>query len=159
MAHPLVEFEGQIRARIDSMTNEARMRDAPLDQVHAELTAFAQSMLPHVEGSARHFGDEAWGARMRQMLHELPVNETRAYAQRMGVAVSPGGVLAPAAPTAPVKKSSVFANAKATAKDQPWKANAETYDQSYTFKCVHCGAPQQVELDFMCRFCHKKINQ
>lgn len=97
---------------------------------------------------------------MRQMLQELPVSATRAYAQRMGIVVAEGSMLAPQAPpAAPVKKSSVFANAKATAKDQPWKANAETYDQSYTFKCVHCGAPQQVELDFMCRFCHKRINQ
>lgn len=158
MAHPLVELEGQIRARVDWMTNEARMRDAPPDEVHRELTALAQSMLPHVEGSARHFGDEAWGTRMRQMLQELPVTATRAYAQRMGIAVSDGGILAPPAPAAPVKKSSVFANAKATAKDQPWRANAETYDQSYTFKCVHCGAPQQAVLDFMCRFCHQKIN-
>ena len=156
MAHPLVEFEGQIRARIDHITNAARMREAPLDQVHAELSAFAQSMMPHVEGSARHFGDDAWGARMRQMLQELPVNETRAYAQRVGIAIAPGSFLAPP-PAATVKKSSIFANAKETSKEQPWKAAAETYDPSYTFKCMHCGAPQQAELNFICRFCHKSM--
>ena len=158
MAHPLVEFEGQLRGRVDQITNAARMRDAPPADVRAELVAFCQGVLPHVEGSAAHFGDEAWGTRMRQTLAELPERETAEYARRMGIVLPDTSVANPAPPAAK-KASSIFANAKATSKDQPWKANAATYKQSYSMSCVHCGAPQQVELDFICRFCKKPVNQ
>ena len=160
MASPLVEFEGQIRGRVDAITNAARMRDAQPAEVHAELTEFCRQMLPHVQGSANHFGDAAWGARMQASLADLPQRETTEYARRMGIVFSDTGISNQAPPTpAPVKKSSVFANAKATSKDQPWKANAETYKQVYTFSCVHCGAPQQVELNFICKFCGKAVNK
>jgi hypothetical protein len=156
MASPLIDFENQIRGRVDAITNDARMRDAAPAEVLAQLTAFCREMLPHVQGSAAHFGDAAWGARMQQTLADLPQHETAEYARRMGIVLPDISVLNPAPP---VKKSSVFANAKATSKDQPWKANAETYKQVYAFSCVHCGAPQQVELNFVCKFCGKTVNK
>src|SRR5665213_891822 len=161
MASPLVEFEGQLRGRVDWITNAARMRDAPPAEVHAQLVAFCNEWRPHVENSANHFGDAAWGTRMLQTLIELPDHETREYARRMGIVLPDTAVSNQAAPgpgaagepnsAAPKKASSVFANAKATSKDQPWKAQAATYKQSYSMSCVHCGAPQQVELDFICK--------
>jgi hypothetical protein len=163
MATPLLDFEGQIRGRVDAITNAARMRDAQPAEVHAELTEFCRQMVPHVRGSANHFGDAAWGARMQATLAELPQRETAEYARRMGIVLPDTSVSNAAAPqaqaAAPAKKSSVFANAKATSKDQPWRANAETYKQVYTFSCVHCGAPQQVELNFVCKFCGKTVNK
>jgi hypothetical protein len=160
MASPLVEFEGQLRGRVDWITNAARMREAPPAEVHAQLVAFCNEWRPHVENSANHFGDAAWGARMLQTLAELPDRETTEYARRMGIILPDTSVPNQASQAAPaVKKSSVFANAKATSKDQPWKANAETYKQVYTFACVHCGAPQQVELNFICKFCGKTVNK
>lgn len=159
MASPLIDFENQIRGRIDAITNEGRMRNATPAEVLAQLSAFCRDMLPHVQGSANHFGDAAWGARLTQQLAELPQRETAEYARRMGLVLPDTSVSNLASPTLPVKKSSVFANAKATAKDQPWKANAETYKQVYTFSCVHCGAPQQVELNFVCKFCGKTVNK
>jgi hypothetical protein len=159
MASPLVEFEGQLRGRVDWITNAARMRDAPPAEVHAQLVSFCNEWRPHIENSARHFGDAAWGTRMLQTLAELPDRETTEYARRMGI-VLPDNSVSNQAPPAPAKKAaSVFANAKATSKDQPWKAAAATYKQSYSMSCVHCGAPQQVELDFICKFCKKPVNQ
>jgi hypothetical protein len=160
MASPLIDFENQLRGQVDAITNDARMRDAAPAEVLARLTAFCREWLPHVQGSARHFGDAAWGARMTQTLAELPQRETAEYARKLGI-VQPDIGMSNQAPPDPAsaKKSSIFANAKATAKDQPWKANAETYKQVYTFSCVHCGAPQQVELNFVCKFCGKPVNK
>ncbi|HEX7666127.1 MAG TPA: hypothetical protein VF407_16480, partial [Polyangiaceae bacterium] len=106
------------------------------------------------------YGDAAWGARMTTTVTELATTWTAEYARRNGIVVPDTSIpiSTPQAPQ-PKKPGSVFANAKATAKDQPWKQNAETYDRGYTFKCIHCGAPQQVELNFECRFCHKPINK
>jgi hypothetical protein len=47
--------------------------------------------------------------------------------------------------------SSLFANAKATAEKSPW-ANADL-KSSVTLGCPACGAPQEVALDFLCRYC------
>lgn len=48
--------------------------------------------------------------------------------------------------------ASLFANAKETAKKAPW-ANAD-FKSSVTLACPACGAPQEVALDFKCRYCH-----
>lgn len=47
--------------------------------------------------------------------------------------------------------NSVFANAQATAKLAPW-ANYEI-DATKVLECHACGAPQEVALDFVCRYC------
>ncbi len=47
--------------------------------------------------------------------------------------------------------NSVFANAQATAKLTPW-ANLKI-DATKVFECHACGAPQEVALDFVCRYC------
>jgi hypothetical protein len=51
--------------------------------------------------------------------------------------------------------SSVFANAKASAALQPWKQ--VEYKAGFTYACVHCGAPQQAQLDFKCLYCGQHI--
>jgi hypothetical protein len=160
MASPLIDFENQLRGQVDAITNEARMRNAAPADLFAQLTAFCRDWLPHVQASANHFDDAAWGVRMTQTLAALPQRETAEFARRIGIVLPDTSVPNPTGPQpTPAKKSSVFANAKATAKDQPWKANAETYQQVYTFSCVHCGAPQQVELNFVCKFCGKPVNE
>lgn len=52
---------------------------------------------------------------------------------------------------------SVFANAKASAAAQPWKQVACRPTTAFT--CVHCGAPQQVQLDFICHYCGKHVTE
>ena len=48
--------------------------------------------------------------------------------------------------------SSLFANAKETAAKAPW-ASADN-KATVTLGCPACGAPQEVALDFKCRYCH-----
>lgn len=55
---------------------------------------------------------------------------------------------------APPKKpgvSSVFANARATAKDRPWKV--ADGPASAVVSCKKCGAPQQPGHGFVCAYC------
>src|SRR5262245_24761010 len=54
-------------------------------------------------------------------------------------------------PAAPKGVSSLFANAKETAAKSPW-ANVEV-KSSVTLNCPACGAPQEIALDFLCRYC------
>jgi hypothetical protein len=51
---------------------------------------------------------------------------------------------------------SIFANATSTAKLTPW-ANVK-FDATRVYECRNCGAPQQVELDFHCRYCRSPMN-
>ena len=53
--------------------------------------------------------------------------------------------------------SSLFANAKATAKKTPW-ANVKV-ETSVTLNCPACGAPQEVAADFMCRYCRAPMGK
>lgn len=46
---------------------------------------------------------------------------------------------------------SVFANAMATSKETPWAG--VKIDASKVRECPSCGAPQEVVLDFKCRYC------
>jgi hypothetical protein len=50
---------------------------------------------------------------------------------------------------------SVFANAMATAKETPW-ANVKI-DPAKVRECPNCGAPQEVVLDFKCRYCGSQM--
>jgi hypothetical protein len=52
--------------------------------------------------------------------------------------------------------NSVFANATSTAKLTPW-ANVK-FDATKVYECRACGAPQQAELDFLCRYCRSPMN-
>jgi hypothetical protein len=51
--------------------------------------------------------------------------------------------------------NSVFANAQATAKLTPW-ANLKI-DAAKVLECFACGAPQEVALDFACRYCRSPM--
>lgn len=53
--------------------------------------------------------------------------------------------------------ASLFANAKETAAKAPW-ANADN-KTSVTLACPACGAPQEVALDFKCRYCHAPMGK
>ena len=53
--------------------------------------------------------------------------------------------------------NSVFANAQATAKLTPW-ANVKI-DATKVFECHACGAPQEVALDFVCRYCKSPMTR
>ena len=95
-------------------------------------------------------GDADLDARLatdRALLSRLTESETSKYI----AAVSP--------PRHAVAASvgSVFANAQATAKQAPW-ANVKV-DPSRVLQCAACGAPQEVALDFVCRYCRSPMGK
>lgn len=49
----------------------------------------------------------------------------------------------------------IFANARATAQINPW--GHLSYSDQLTLTCSGCGAPQQAELVFDCRFCGNSL--
>jgi hypothetical protein len=71
----------------------------------------------------------------------------------MGIAAAPPPTMA-AAPVGP-SLASIFANAQQTSKEVPWAGM--TYKSVGTIACVHCGAPQQQQADFMCTYCRRPI--
>lgn len=50
---------------------------------------------------------------------------------------------------------SIFANASSTAGQAPW-AHVKV-SPSNVLVCVHCGAPQQTPLNFVCKYCSKPM--
>jgi len=50
----------------------------------------------------------------------------------------------------------VFARARATSALDPWKALGK-WSSNVTLSCVSCGAPQEVELEFNCHYCHNPL--
>ncbi|CAN5374623.1 hypothetical protein BH09MYX1_BH09MYX1_03680 [soil metagenome] len=92
----------------------------------------------------------------------LADRDTAAYERAIGIVPpppQPAGPLQPAGPPAPPPGmpglGSIFANAQSTSKEVPW-ANMK-YKQSSVLTCVHCGGPQDVALDFLCRFCRRPM--
>jgi hypothetical protein len=51
--------------------------------------------------------------------------------------------------------AAIFANAKATAQINPW--GHLKYSDQLTLACPGCGAPQQTELQFDCKFCGNSL--
>lgn len=49
----------------------------------------------------------------------------------------------------------VFARARATSALDPWKVGK--WSSSVTLACVSCGAPQEVELEFLCHYCRNPL--
>lgn len=54
-------------------------------------------------------------------------------------------------PTTGAGVAGIFANARATAEIRPWKR--WTMDHHMTLQCPGCGAAQQAELVFTCKYC------
>lgn len=92
---------------------------------------------------------------LTQDLAGMPARETELYERSVGL-VKP--MPPPAAPVgvAPMPAlGNIFANAQTTSKEVPW-ANMK-YKQTAVLTCVHCGGPQEVAQDFLCRFCRRPI--
>ena len=92
---------------------------------------------------------------IRRSLASLAETETAAYERSIGIVPPPPAGPAPAPPPGMPGLGAIFANAQSTSKEVPW-AN-QKYKQSSVLTCVHCGGPQEVALDFLCRFCRRPI--
>jgi len=49
----------------------------------------------------------------------------------------------------------VFARARSTTAIDPW--SGVKWDRAVTLSCVSCGAPQEVELEFLCHYCRNPL--
>jgi hypothetical protein len=141
-------------ARLEQAAQAGQSRGATQNEVRRALEAMLSQakaeidrLVPPVPWGAMQVGgtsDPAFEhqvASLRAKLTRLP-DETLA---RYTAEVCP--------PKAAVAASvnSVFANAQATAKLTPW-ANVKI-DATKVLECNACGAPQEVALDFTCRYC------
>lgn len=70
---------------------------------------------------------------------------------------SPGQAGPGSAAPAPKGVSSLFSNARETAAKSPW-ASVEVKG-SVTLGCPACGAPQEIALDFLCRYCRAPMGK
>jgi hypothetical protein len=143
VASRLSDLERRLGSALAELLAAAlRARASPVD-VRRELDGLASRASTELDELAAQVGAaDARIMQLRARLSTLGEAEERGYAASL---------------PARAAVSSVFANAKATAAQQPWKL--VEYKAGFTYSCVHCGAPQQATLDFKCRFCGKHITQ
>lgn len=143
---PLARLEDAQQAgqsRGATLKEVRRAIDAMLSQAKAEL----DRLVPPVQWGAAVVGGtsdpafEHYVASLRAKLTSIPDEALARYTAE---------VCPPKAAVA-ASVNSVFANAQATAKLTPW-ANYKI-DAAKVFECHACGAPQEVALDFVCRYC------
>lgn len=93
---------------------------------------------------------------LAQDLAAMPARETEVYERSVGLVRAPMPPPAARPGAAPMPAlGNIFANAQSTSKEVPW-ANMQ-YKQTAVLTCVHCGGPQEVAQDFLCRFCRRPI--
>lgn len=111
-----------------------RALEAVARWAHGQLTAMTSS-LPYAAGDP---GFAALGARIQGLVW----NEKKRYED----AVVP--------PTQP-SVGSIFSNASSTAAETPW-ANVKI-EPSNVLVCWSCGAPQEKQMSFVCKYCSQPL--
>lgn len=147
-------------ARLEEAQQAGQSRGATLKEVRraieamlAQARAEIDRLVPPVQWGAQQVAGtsdpafEHYVASLRAKLTRIPDEALARYTAdvcppRAAVAASVG---------------SVFANAQATAKLAPW-ANVKI-DATKVFECSACGAPQEVALDFTCRYCKSPMTK
>jgi len=135
------------QSRGATLTEVRRALDAMLAQARAELDRVSP---PLSGGGAVVAGTsdpqfETYVSSLRAKLTSLPDDAMARYASE---------VCPPRAAVA-ASVNSVFANVQATAKLAPW-ANVKI-DATKVLECHACGAPQEIALDFQCRYCKSRM--
>jgi DNA-directed RNA polymerase subunit RPC12/RpoP len=139
----LVELEKKLESEVAEVLAAARAAGAPAAEVRRVLDAITGRAAATLQSLAAQAGpSDGRVAQLRERFAALGATREREYAASLA---SRAGV------------SSVFANAKATAAQQPWKRVQYQYKNAFTYTCVHCGAPQEAALDFKCRYCGKPM--
>jgi hypothetical protein len=136
-------------ARVEAIASTGQTRGAIPAEVRRAAEAMALQATAELDriaprralGSGPESVTDSLASRLRATLGHLPDD----LSARHVAAVCP--------PRAAVAASvgSIFANAQSTAKLAPWFGMK--VDPSRILVCNNCGAPQQVELDFTCRYC------
>jgi hypothetical protein len=135
---------------------------AELERVLVAMVAQARAELDRIVPPVPIGGGAyvvAVGAGTNDVDFEGRIATLRAHLDRMPKAECGRYVAAVCPPRQAVAASvgSVFANAQSTAKLTPW-ANVKI-DPSRVLGCGQCGAPQEVALDFVCRYCRSPMGK
>jgi hypothetical protein len=128
----------EVRRALEAMLVSAKRE---LDRVVPPVPIGAGGLVSAVGAGTSDPSFEHYVASLRAKLTRIPDEALARYTS---------DVCPPKAAVA-ASVNSVFANAQATAKLTPW-ANVKI-DAAKVFECHACGAPQEVALDFVCRYC------
>lgn len=128
----------EVRRAVEAMLAQAK---SELDKVVPPVGVGLGSFVTAVGAGTADPALEGRVATLRARLTSIPDDVAARYAQT---------VCPPKAAVA-ASVNSVFANAQSTAKLTPW-ANYKI-DPAKVLSCHSCGAPQEVALDFVCRYC------
>ncbi len=128
----------EVRRAVEAMLGQAR---SELDKVVPPVPIGAGGIVSAVGAGTADPALESRIATLRAKLTRIPDEVGHQYAS---------SVCPPKAAVA-ASVNSVFANAQSTAKLTPW-ANYKI-DPAKVLSCHSCGAPQEVALDFVCRYC------
>jgi hypothetical protein len=147
-------------ARLEQAQQSGQSRGATLIEVRRALDA----MLAQAKAELDRVSPPAlWGA-MQTAGTSDPVFETNVASLRAKLTSLSDEVVArytsevcPPKAAVAASVNSVFANAQATAKLTPW-ANVKI-DATKVLECHACGAPQEIALDFHCRYCKSRMTK
>ncbi len=130
--------------RVGEAMGRNMSRGAVPREVTRVLDAIAAWALRELDAIAPYLGADPRFAPLRHRVCTLSAFETGRYE---------AAVMPPAASSPSV--GSIFANASATAGKAPWAM--VKVEPNSVLVCMHCGAPQQRPLDFVCKYCRKSL--
>lgn len=134
----------EVKRTLAAMVAQAR---AELDRIVPPVPIGGGHFVVAVGAGTGDVDFEGRIASVRAHLDRLPDLESERYA----------AAVCPPKQAVAASVGSVFANAQSTAKLTPW-ANVK-FDPTRILTCAQCGAPQQVELDFTCRYCRAPMGK
>jgi hypothetical protein len=128
--------------RLEVVAELKLKRGAIPGEVNQALAAVEKWAKGELEAQARSdWWDWQPAIELRQRLQGMAAQRTESY--KVEVMPRAGGV------------ASVFANARETADMVPWKGLK--FDAVRVRSCAACGAPQEIPLDFVCRYCRASM--
>lgn len=140
--------------RLEQAQQAGQSRGATLEEVRRAIDAMLAQAKAELD---RLVPPVAWGAAVVAGTSDLKFEHHVASLRAKLTSISDDALARYTSDVCPPKAAvaasvnSVFANAQATAKLTPW-ANLKI-DAAKVFECQPCGAPQEVALDFVCRYC------
>lgn len=134
----------EVRRALEAMLAAAKTE---IDRVAPPVSVGLGNMVSAIGAGTSDPNFEHYVASLRAKLTRVPDEALAQYT--MNVCPPQAAVAA--------SVNSVFANAQATAKLTPW-ANVKI-DATKVFECHACGAPQEVALDFTCRYCRSPMTK
>ena len=143
-------------SRLEELRSRQQTRGATITEVRRAVAAMTERAAAELEQIASGIAGAAAGTDDGGALH-YRFSSLRAHLSRLVDEAAAGYAArvcsAQSAATAGV--AGIFANARETARKAPWAG--QKIDPARVLACHVCGAPQEVELDFNCRYCRSPM--